>query len=62
MTRCPKCKKENYAAAVSSGVCAWCGYKATLLDAKHHPGCTFETKDTPEDFKKIINENFWELI
>lgn len=26
LVRCPKCKRENYAMAVSSGVCAWCGY------------------------------------
>lgn len=28
MTRCPKCKIENYALCVASGVCAWCGYDA----------------------------------
>ena len=28
LVRCPKCKKENYAMAVSSGVCCWCGYDA----------------------------------
>ncbi len=26
MTRCFSCGLENYAPAVSSGVCAWCGY------------------------------------
>lgn len=25
---CPKCNKENYATAVSSGICVWCGYDA----------------------------------
>lgn len=24
---CPECKKENYAIAVASGQCAWCGWK-----------------------------------
>lgn len=28
LVRCPKCKRENYSMAVSSGVCAWCGYDA----------------------------------
>lgn len=28
LVRCPKCKRENYAMAVSSGICAWCGYDA----------------------------------
>ena len=28
LVRCPKCKRENYAMAVSSGICAWCGYNA----------------------------------
>jgi RNase P subunit RPR2 len=38
MVYCVKCGRENYAAAVSSGQCAWCGYKATKKDIK-------ETKD-----------------
>lgn len=25
MVRCPECGKENYAAAVSGGICVWCG-------------------------------------
>lgn len=28
LVRCPKCKRENYALAVSSGICAWCGFDA----------------------------------
>lgn len=32
MGRCPKCKTENWAMAVASGQCAWCGYKATKED------------------------------
>jgi ribosomal protein L37E len=28
MIRCLKCKRENYILAVSSGMCAWCGYDA----------------------------------
>ena len=27
LVRCYACNKENYAPAVSSGTCAWCGYK-----------------------------------
>lgn len=30
LVRCPKCKKENWAPAVASGVCAWCGYDANV--------------------------------
>jgi hypothetical protein len=26
LKRCPECAKENYALAVSSGMCAWCGW------------------------------------
>jgi ribosomal protein L37E len=28
LVRCPKCGRENWAPAVASGVCAWCGYDA----------------------------------
>lgn len=31
LMRCHKCGKENYALAVSSGQCAWCGYDANEL-------------------------------
>jgi len=27
LVRCPKCKLENYAFAVASGECAWCGWR-----------------------------------
>jgi predicted Zn-ribbon and HTH transcriptional regulator len=27
ITRCPECRSENYAIAVVSGRCAWCGYQ-----------------------------------
>jgi len=26
LIRCPKCKRENYALNVASGICTWCGY------------------------------------
>ena len=26
--RCPSCCKENWAAAIASGTCAWCGWTA----------------------------------
>jgi predicted Zn-ribbon and HTH transcriptional regulator len=32
LVRCPKCKSENYNLMVSSGVCGWCGYRATNND------------------------------
>lgn len=28
IVRCPRCKRENYALAVSQGLCAWCGFDA----------------------------------
>ena len=28
VVRCPACKRENYAMAVASGICAWCGWEA----------------------------------
>jgi len=28
MTRCFECGRENYAAAVTSGCCVWCGHDA----------------------------------
>lgn len=28
LVRCPKCGRENWAMAVSSGECCWCGYNA----------------------------------
>lgn len=27
LQRCPECNLENYAMAVASGQCAWCGWK-----------------------------------
>ena len=32
MTRCYDCGKENYALNVITGICTWCGYKATEED------------------------------
>lgn len=32
MQRCPKCAMENWAPAVATGRCAWCGYYATVED------------------------------
>lgn len=26
LVRCHQCGKENYAMAVATGICAWCGY------------------------------------
>lgn len=38
LERCPKCEAENYAMMVSSGVCCWCGYKATIEDVNNYEG------------------------
>ena len=27
LVRCPACNRENYTIAVSTGQCAWCGWK-----------------------------------
>jgi len=32
MVRCFQCGRENYAMAVRSGQCAWCGHQATPRD------------------------------
>ena len=29
VVRCPKCRRENWAMAVASGQCAWCGWQET---------------------------------
>lgn len=29
VVRCPSCLKENWAPAVASGRCAWCGWSAS---------------------------------
>ena len=34
LIRCPKCGRENYAAAVSTGVCVWCEYVAKPEDVR----------------------------
>ena len=31
LIRCPKCGKENYALAVASGRCCWCGFDGREL-------------------------------
>ena len=31
LIRCPKCGRENYAPAVYSGKCVWCGFDAHKL-------------------------------
>jgi hypothetical protein len=32
LVRCPSCMRENYAIAVATGQCVWCGWKAEVLD------------------------------
>jgi ribosomal protein L37E len=34
LIRCPKCHSENYAPAVATGKCAWCGFDANKPDEK----------------------------
>jgi len=31
LTNCPMCGKENYAMAVISGQCAWCGFDVNKI-------------------------------
>ena len=31
LIRCPRCGAENYAPAVASGVCVWCGFEGREL-------------------------------
>lgn len=31
LIRCPRCGAENYALAVASGVCVWCGFEGREL-------------------------------
>ena len=36
LIKCPECNQENYALAVNSGICCWCGYNANGgLDELH---------------------------
>jgi len=37
LVRCPKCRKENYAPAVATGKCAWCGWEAPDKTPKEYP-------------------------
>ena len=30
LTRCPECARENYAIAVSAGICTWCNFDANV--------------------------------
>ena len=34
LIRCPKCNRENYAIAVASGCCCWCGFDGRELMGK----------------------------
>lgn len=34
LQRCPLCGRENYAMAVATGQCCWCGYKGRQDDVK----------------------------
>jgi ribosomal protein L37E len=34
MIRCTECGRENWAPAVSSGTCAWCGFDANAEEEK----------------------------
>jgi ribosomal protein L37E len=34
MVRCPECKNENWAMAVATGICAWCGYDCNSKNNK----------------------------
>lgn len=34
MQRCFECGRENYAPAVATGQCAWCGYNPNPMDMR----------------------------
>lgn len=34
LMRCPKCHRENWAPAVATGQCVWCGYRAEPITDK----------------------------
>ena len=51
MVRCPVCNRENYALAVSSGQCAWCGITADEAYAKCEAG------DSQYTFMKMTRED-----
>ena len=34
LIRCPKCKKENYAPNVASGICTWCYFDINKKEEK----------------------------
>ena len=34
MVYCPKCRLENHAMCVSSGICAWCGFVVPRKETK----------------------------
>lgn len=36
LVRCFECGKDNYAMAVASGCCAWCGFDANATDIKEN--------------------------
>ena len=35
LTRCPICNRENWAMAVASGICQWCGYSVHEINFKY---------------------------
>ena len=39
LVRCPECHAENYTPAVSSGICAWCGWPQSNINNKEIEKC-----------------------
>lgn len=53
MVRCVKCRAENWAPAVASGQCAWCGYEANEEDVKkeNNPNMIWISKQEDDNGK-----------
>lgn len=32
LVRCPECQRENYAMAVSTGICSWCNFNMANIE------------------------------
>jgi len=61
VVRCDKCERENYAPAVSSGVCVWCGWDENAQDYTPNTTTIIKQKvveqaarESVEDQKKIL--------
>ena len=49
VVRCPKCKRENWAMAVASGQCSWCGW--------HEPNATHDGRHIRRTVDGIVGHS-----